>query len=162
MTIITNDHYKQMTIMKILYDGIYEWDGQSRNGKKPFCWWPGSYRIRIVDITSDNPDVLYLKSEAVICKNAGTGTSIKNCVHNFAKTISAEFNLEIEKVLWVEIDRKDASDIQVANLSPVKRALDGSSLFSAKWRPARTNELEFLNPFLADFHIPIKNSHHNK
>ena len=148
--------------MKILYDGIYEWDGQSRNGKAPFCWWPGSYRMRIVNLASDNTDLLYLKSKAVLCKNAGTGTSIKNCIQNFAKTISEEFNLEIEKVLWVEIDQKDASDIQVANLSPVKKALNGNTLFSAKWRPARINEIEFLKPFLVDFNIPAINNHHHK
>ncbi len=141
--------------MKFLYDGIYKWDGKAKNGKTPFCWWPGAYRMRIVKFSSENPDIMYLKSTAVICKNAGTGTSIKNCVTNFAKTISGEFNLEIEKVLWVEIDKNDTSDIQVANLSPLEHALGGKTLFTAKWRPAMPNEIKFLTPFLKDFHIPI-------
>ncbi len=143
--------------MKFIYDGIYQWDGKSIDGKKPFCWWPGKYRIRIVNLVSGNknPDIIYLKSVAVICKNAGTGTSIKNCVQNFAKTISKEFNLEIEKVLWVEIDKNDISDIQVANLSPLKHALGGNALFAAKWRPAMPSEIKMLQPFLKDFHNPI-------
>ena len=151
-----------VVIMKLLYDGIYKWDGKSRNGKKPFCWWPGVYRMRIVNFASDNPDILYLKSIAVICKNAGTGTSIKNCVQNFAKTISEEFNLEIEKVLWVEIDKNDISDIQVANLSPLKHALGGKTLFAAKWRSAMPNEISLIEPFLIDFNIPISNHHKNQ
>ncbi len=144
--------------MKYIYDGIYEWDGKSRNGKKPFCWWPGVYRIRIVNFTSNNPDILYLKSTAVICRNAGTGTSIKNCVQNFARTISEEFNLEIEKVLWVEIEKNDPSDIQVANLSPLKYAPGGKTLLAAKWRPAMPNEINLIEPFLKDFYVPIINS----
>ncbi len=143
--------------MKFIYDGIYQWEGKSRNGKKPFCWWPGVYRMRIVDISSGDPDVLYLKSKAVICRNAGAGTSIKNCIQNFAKTISEEFNLEIGKVLWVEIDKHDINDIQVANLSPLKHALGGNTLFAAKWRPAMPNEVALLKPFLKDFDYPLRN-----
>jgi len=131
----------------ILYDTVYEWDGKSRNGKQPICWWPGSYRIRIVDLTSKKPGLSYLKSRAVIFRNHGTGTSVKQCIQNFAKTICQEFDLKITETLWVEIGYQDPTDIQVANLTPVT-VIGGNRLFSATWRPIRPNEKAILAPYL--------------
>ncbi len=137
----------------ILHDTVYEWEGKTCDGKRPVAWWPGSYRIRIVDLTADRPDLLHLKSRAVICCNRGKGTSIRNCVQHFAKKVSKRFGLDVTRVLWVEIDKNDPREIQVANLTRVA-VISGNDLFSATWRPARPNELAFLSPFLIDFFDP--------
>lgn len=135
----------------IVHDGVYEWDGKSRDGKEPICWWPGSYRIRVVDLEKDAPGMLYIRSTAVLCRNrGGSGTSIRGCIQNFAKHLSREFGLDMAKVLWVEISRMDPDDIQVANLKRLS-ALGGNSLWEANWRPARPNELAILAPYLNDF-----------
>ncbi|MGD9730936.1 MAG: hypothetical protein AB7U45_02045 [Desulfamplus sp.] len=138
----------------ILYDGIYEWDGRSTDGKQPICWWPGSYRMRIVDLSSDNPKIIYLKSYAVILKNRGRGTSLKNYIHNFARVISEEFNIEIEKTLWVEINLdvsnnilSENSEVMIANIRSTLH-LSETKLFSFTWREARPNELELLAPWI--------------
>ncbi|MBF0243013.1 MAG: hypothetical protein HQK64_11140 [Desulfamplus sp.] len=144
----------------ILYDGIYEWDGTSMEGKQPICWWPGSYRMRIVDLSSDNPKVIYLKSYAVILKNRGKGTSLKNYIHNFAQVISEEFDLDIEKTLWAEIIANNSTNntvtqhgsncnIIIANIRSTSHLSD-KRLFSSVWRDARENELKFLQPWIAD------------
>ncbi len=130
----------------ILHDAIYEWDGKSRDGEKPICWWPGSYRIRIVDLESNEPGVLYIKSTAVICKNRGGGSSIKKCMENFSEKITKKYGLELSKVLWVEIERRDPTEIQVAHVS-LSPALGGKTLYTSTWRPIRPNELKLLEPF---------------
>lgn len=143
----------------ILYDGIYEWDGKSRDGKQPICWWPGSYRMRIVDLTSDNPKIIYLKSYAVILKNMGKGTSLKNYIHNFARIISEEFHIEIEKTLWAEIGKSAPDDLEygleslmIANIRCISHVSD-KKLFSAVWREARDNEMRLLFPWIVDLSI---------
>lgn len=134
----------------ILHDTIYEWDGKSNDGEKPVAWWPGAYRIRIVDLTAKNPGMIHLKYRAVICRNCDKGTSIRNCIENFARKISQKYELDIGRVLWVEISQKDPKDVQVATLKKVS-PMGGNDLYSASWRPARPNELKTLEPFLVDF-----------
>ncbi|SLM28218.1 conserved hypothetical protein [Desulfamplus magnetovallimortis] len=136
----------------IIHDGIYEWDGRSTDGRQPICWWPGSYWMRIVDLTLDIPNMVHLKSHAVILKNRGKGTSLRNYIQNFAKIIAEKYNLNIEKTLWVEIivnGNGDPEDILIANINCVSRLFD-RQLFSAMWRPARPNELKLLDPWLFD------------
>ncbi|ACN17321.1 hypothetical protein HRM2_42650 [Desulforapulum autotrophicum HRM2] len=134
----------------ILHDTIYEWDGKSNDGEKPVAWWPGAYRIRIIDLTAGTPQVIHLKSRAVICRNRDKGTSIRNCIESFAKKVSQKYDLDITRVLWVEIGQEDPSDVQIATLKRVS-PMGGNDLFAASWRPARPNELESLSPFLVDF-----------
>ena len=144
----------------ILYDGVYEWDGRSIDGRQPICWWPGSYRMRIVDLSSDNPKIIYLKSYAVILKNMGKGTSLKNYIHNFARTISEEFDMEIDKTLWAEIipDSNNAlygiDNLMIANINCVSHVTD-KKLFSVVWREARPNELKLLTPWIADISLNL-------
>lgn len=131
----------------IEHDGIFEWDGKNRPGEKPMCWWPGSYRLRIVDLASDDPHMFYIKSKAVLLRNRGTGTSIRNCIQAFVKKISTDFKLDIPKVLWAEVEADGTDEIMVANIAKV-RALGGDELFSVTWRKARPNEAELLEPFI--------------
>ncbi|MBF0411795.1 MAG: hypothetical protein HQK70_03675 [Desulfamplus sp.] len=141
----------------ILYDGIYEWDGKSTDGNQPICWWPGSYRMRIIDLSSDNPKIIYLKLYAVILKNRGRGTSLKNYIHNFARVISEEFNIDIEKTLWSEIISNPLSGVDeliVANIRSASHVSD-KKLFSALWREARPNELELLSPWITDMDLNL-------
>jgi hypothetical protein len=131
----------------ILYDGIFEWDGRNRDGEMPVCWWPGSYRIRVVDLGSESEEVFYIKSRAVILRNRGRGTSRRNCIQTFAKKIAAHYDLDLAKVLWVEMGTGDPPAVSVATITYVT-ALGGKSLLGATWRSARPNELALLEPFL--------------
>ena len=133
----------------ILHDFIYEWDGKSTAGEKPISWWPGSYRVKIVKLATDKKNISYLVHTAVILKNAMTNptmnTSLRNYIHNFAKKISKEYDLEIDKTLWIELDDK----IRVANLNPDQK-LSTEILYAISWRPIRPNELAMIKPYITD------------
>lgn len=134
----------------IIYDGIYEWDGKSTDGRQPICWWPGSYWMRIIDLTVDVPNMVHLKSHAVILKNRGKGTSLKNYIQNFAKTIAEKYTIDIEKTQWVEIiynGPDELEDIRIANIQCTSQMAD-KKLFAALWRPARPNDLKMLEPWM--------------
>ncbi|MGM0644238.1 MAG: hypothetical protein ACQETC_10720 [Thermodesulfobacteriota bacterium] len=134
----------------IIHDGIYEWDGKTSESGKPICWWPGSYHLRIVDFSDPKTGVKFLKPYAVLCKNAGQGTSIRNCIENFAARISLDFNIEIEKTLWAEVIESMPLKLNIAVLK-FQRRVGETSLYSAEWREARSNEVKLLAPFLKDF-----------
>ncbi len=131
----------------ILHDFIYDWDGKSTSGEKPIAWWPGSYRVRIVKLETEETGLSYLIPFAVILKNmkvpATINISLRNCIHNFAQKISKEYDLNIDKTLWIELDNM----IRVAMLSPDRQLAD-ETLYSIFWRPIRPNELEMIKPYI--------------
>ncbi len=134
----------------ILHDFIYEWDGKSTAGEKPISWWPGSYHVKIVKLGADKNNISYLVPMAVILKNARTqpslmNTSLKNYIHNFARKLSKEYDLDLNKTLWIEIDDK----IRVAVLTPVQKSVP-EIIYSIAWRPIRPNELEMIKPYIFD------------
>ena len=134
----------------ILHDFTYEWDGKSHDGNTPITWWPGAYRVRIVKLGSDADGIRYLFSTAVIFKGIRTkgrlNASLQNYIQNFAEKISREYDLNINKTLWVELD----DEIQVAHLNPDGQLPD-KTLFSPSWRPIRPNEQDMISPYLTDF-----------
>ncbi|MCP3942442.1 MAG: hypothetical protein GY710_13270 [Desulfobacteraceae bacterium] len=133
----------------ILHDIIYEWDGKSKAGEKPVSWWPGSYRVRIVKLGDDTKAIRYLFPIAVILKSQKDTkplhTSLKNYIDNFAKKLSITYGLDIEKTLWVELDK----EIRVAQLNPDQK-LSNETLYTISWRPARPNELAMIDPYIKD------------
>ncbi|THB77113.1 MAG: hypothetical protein D3926_16190 [Desulfobacteraceae bacterium] len=130
----------------ILHDFIYSWDGKTHADEKPVAWWPGSYRVRIVKLDSGHEGVKFIKPMAVILKNNSSGTSLRNYIENFAKKMSRQYDLELEKTLWVELD----DGLKVARINE-KRHLQNGPLYLVDWREARPNEQEMLKPFLKDF-----------
>jgi hypothetical protein len=137
-------------VAMILYDGVYKWDGKQRGGQTPVCWWPGEYRIRIIRLNAENPKIHFLKEHAVLCRNMGKGTSIRNYVQNFARLISAKYHLHLEKTLWIELLEYPPGDIQVATLNRVG-SLSSTSLYTASWRPILPNERNLLAPYMEGF-----------
>jgi len=133
----------------LLHDFIYEWDGKSNTGEKPVSWWPGSYRVKIVRLATDQNNISYLFHTAVILKNArinpAMNTSLKNYIHNFAQKISRQYALKIDKTLWIELD----DSIRVAQLRPDQK-LAPEILYSISWRPIRPNERALINSYIED------------
>ncbi len=131
------------------HDFIYEWDGKSKDGKKPVSWWPGSYHVKILQFSSDSDNVSFLVPTFVILKNAKSNptmnTSLRNYIHTFAQKISKQYDLNMEKTLWVEID--DA--IRAIRLQPDPNIVE-VTLFTVPWRDIRPNELDMIEPYLAD------------
>ena len=134
----------------VLHDFIYEWDGKSKDGEKPISWWPGSYHVKIIQLSSDSGNVSFLVPTIVLLKNTkndpeAINTSLKNYIHTFARKISDQYDLNMEKTLWMEID----DSIQVVRF-PDNVKLGDITLFSVPWRAIRPNELETIKPYLDD------------
>lgn len=134
----------------ILHDFIYEWDGKTKDGEAPISWWPGSYHVKIVKLSTDDDNISFLVPYAVLLKNAKLNptmnTSLRNYIHTFAKKISKKYELDIEKTLWIEMDEKW---IRVTRIKPNANLRD-AILFDVTWREIRPNELEMIEPYLSD------------
>ena len=130
----------------IIYDGKYNWQGKKRFPFKPISWWPGSYRITIIDLAKSLSGVHLLKPFVVIVTNTGEGISSINCTDNFAKSVCRDFKLKIERVLWIEHYPKKPAHMEVASFKPVT-TIGGETLYSVKWRPIMSNELELIKHY---------------
>ena len=98
------DHRKRMTgksEMEI-FNGTYSWDGKKHDGRDPIAWFPGSYNLRIFNLTISSGGVTHLRPYLCIFSETGCGHSISAKPGNFAKHVSSDFSLDIERVLWVE------------------------------------------------------------
>lgn len=134
----------------ILHDFVHEWDGKSDTGEKPITWWPGAYHIRIIALDQDKTPVLHLFPRAVVFKGLKTqgkmNTNLKNHIDNFAKIIARDYDLTIDKTLWIEWDAPP----RVAQLT-AERTLGDDTLYSISWRPLRPNEEAMIHTHVKDF-----------
>ncbi len=126
--------------MMIIFNGNYTWDGKKNDAKKPVSWWPGSYRVKIVDVRSKAPGVIHMKPYVCIFSDSESDYSVKNTFHNLAISISENFDLNPEKVLWIKNSPEtEAFSAIVATLEKVTK-IGKNTIYKTIWRQARPNE----------------------
>ena len=133
----------------IIYEGIYRWSGKKKDELQPVSWWPGSYYLKIIDISRSLPNVYIIKPIIIIATNTGEGISAINCIKNLAKNVCRDFKLDISKVLWVEYYPQRPSNMEVAMFKPLSR-VGVDMIYSVKWRPITKNELELIKNHVSD------------
>ena len=85
-----------------LFNGIYSWDGKKRDGRDPIAWFPGSYHLYICSIGEDDGNVTSFRQTLCLYSETGRGHSISAHPEKFAKHVCTDFELDLERVLWVE------------------------------------------------------------
>ncbi len=85
-----------------IFNGTYSWDGKKHDGRDPIAWFPGSYNLRIFNLTITSGAVTHLKPYLCLFSETGLGHSISANPGKFAKHVSEDFSLDMERVLWVE------------------------------------------------------------
>ncbi len=128
----------------IVYDGEYRWKGRSSVKKRPISWWQSAYHLRIVDLSRDVPDVLFLKPHVVLFTDTGEGASVTNCLPDLAKQICEDFNLDLNRVVWVEESPESTERFRVAVFRPVVR-LGNDLFYKVTWRSTAASELNLIN-----------------
>jgi hypothetical protein len=127
----------------ILFDGEYSWKGSVDRNQRPISWWASTYHLKIVDLGRRNDGVFYLKPIIVKIHDTGQGASVVNCLPEMAKHICAEFELDLNRVLWVEETDGGAAEIQVASFEPVANVA-GEALYKTNRRPATSQEVDLI------------------
>lgn len=128
----------------IIFNGKYNWDGKKRDDRFPVIWWPGSYRLTIVDLQDTAPGTILLKPYLCLFSGIESKYSIKTKFERFAVKIADEFNLDPEKILWIEgIPDEVTAEMEVAMLETVTRMKD-QTLYKTVWRNILPNELKMI------------------
>lgn len=131
----------------IIFNGKYTWDGKSDSGLKPVSWWPGSQYLTIVDVSAEKSHVLMLKPFIVLASDAREAYSIHKRYQDLIIGVCREFNLDVQKVLWVRYNRDTENEMKVA----VLKLLTGKGpyrVFDLKWRAVMANERELVDSIL--------------
>lgn len=131
----------------IIFNGKYTWDGKSDNGHKPVSWWPGSQYLTIVDISTEKTDVVMLKPFIVLASDTKEAYSIHKRYQDLIIGVCREFELEVQKVLWVRYNRDAENEMKVA----VLKLLTGRGpykVFDLKWRRVMDNERKLVDSIL--------------
>ncbi|OQY07276.1 MAG: hypothetical protein B6I22_03285 [Desulfobacteraceae bacterium 4572_123] len=141
----------------IFFDGTYRLGRRdefriSSKEKKNQAW-----RIRIIDFKLAIPDIEHLKPYAIVATPSEPGIFATNCAHSLGRRILRDFNLKIEKTLWVEQFQKDPEKMYVAVFIP-KSFFGPDVYYRVDWHPIMANELAAIKPFIpeADTVIPIR------
>ena len=129
--------------MKI-FDGIYSWDGKKHDDREPVAWFPGAYNLSIYDLGSSNEGVTLLKPYLCIFSETGRGHSVSANPGKFAKNVSADFALDIERVLWVEklTNGQDRFDVVIFSRNG---RLGDEHFYHAERRPPTEAEERLIN-----------------
>ena len=131
----------------IIFNGKYTWDGKSDSGHKPVSWWPGSQYLTIVDISTEKTDVVMLKPFIVLSSDTKEAYPINKRYQDLIIGVCREFDLEVQKVLWVRYNRDAENEMKVA----VLKLLTGRGpykVFDLKWRAVMDNERKLVDSIL--------------
>ena len=126
-----------------IFAGRYRWDGIKKDEHEPIAWSPGAYDIRIFKCASSFDKVQLLKPFVCIFAATGEGQSISANPEKFAKKISRDFDLDIERVLWIEDLLTDSNRYMVVLFA--RSAKIGNAVFyKTTKRLARESELHLI------------------
>ena len=131
----------------IVYDGEYSWKGNAVLQERPISWWASSYHLKIVDLGRRSDGVVYLKPVIVKIQDTGRGASVVNCLPELAKRVCTDFELDFNRVLWVEEVPSEGRPVKVASFKPVANVA-GDVLYKTNWRPATAQEAELIHTHL--------------
>lgn len=135
--------------MKI-FTGRYHWDGKKHAlDIEPIAWFPGSYNLKIFNISDRNRAVKHLKPFLCIYSKTGEGISISANPEKFAKHICHDFNLELEKVLWAEEREDNSGEFEVVVFREQRRVGD-ASFYSIEKRPPLAGERRIIERELTE------------
>ncbi|WP_300674232.1 hypothetical protein [Desulfoluna sp.] len=138
----------------ILFDGIYSWSGKTSTGKRPVSWWPGSYRVKIVDISDTTPQgVFHMKPVICLFADTGKGFNVRNHFQYFAQSLCQEFGMALTKVLWVEFFA-EARAMEVATLKE-GTMVGREMLYTVDWRLVHEDESALIETHKGLLNVPV-------
>jgi hypothetical protein len=130
----------------IIFDDRYEWSGKKLDRINPISWWAGACRLKVIDLSANNPGVPMIKPMVIIVKDTGEGSSSKICAPDLVKYVCRDFKLDLNKILWMEYNAVPSPGFEVARFRAMAE-ISEDVLYSVSWRPIRPNELEMIKPF---------------
>ena len=133
----------------IIFDGNYTWSGRKNDADKPVSWWPGSYRLTIIDRSGETPGIRMLKPVIVLAAETKKGFVVRNRYQDLVKKVCKDFNLQMDKVLWISYNPNFISEMETAVFTPVTR-LGSEVMYSVQWRSVMPNEVDEVRQYIPE------------
>ncbi len=133
----------------LIYEGEYTWNGNRTSYDRPISWWPGSYNLKIVDISFPYENVYMFKPVVCMFSSIDKGVISTNCIQNLAKKICKEFKLKLNRVLWIEKFPTESEYMEVVLFKKIT-SIGSENLYGIKRRPVMVNELKIINDYYPD------------
>ena len=136
-----------------IFAGRYRWDGTKKDEQEPIAWSPGAYDLRIFRCAVVKEKIEHLKPYVCIFAATGEGQSISANPERFAKQICHDFDLNIERVLWIEDQLTDKDRYLVVRFTRLTK-IGSVVLYKTNKRAALAPELQLIereltNPAMA-------------
>ncbi len=133
----------------IIFDEKYSWDGTKRGSKQPVSWWPGAYWLKIVDLSQNNENIHMLRPIIIFAAETDSGSCVRNRYQDLVRNVCRDFNLQIEKILWVAYNADSPDEVEVAAFESIM-TMGSEVLFSVRWRSILPNEEIAIRPYFPD------------
>ncbi len=135
-----------------IFAGRYRWDGTKKDDQEPIAWSPGAYDLRIFKGAFTKEKIEHLKPYVCIFASTGEGQSISANPERFAKQICHDFDLDIERVLWIEDQLTDMDRYLVVQFTRLTR-IGSIVLYKTTKRAALSSELHLIERELTNLEI---------
>jgi len=130
-----------------VFNGIYSWDGKRHDGRDPIAWYPGSYHLHIFTVGEDDGKILRMRRHICLYSETGNGHSVSKNPEKFAQYICDDFDLDLERTLWVEIHPDRDQKYEVVDYS-VKNRMKNIRFYDVQRRQPNAQELELIEAHL--------------
>jgi hypothetical protein len=140
----------------MIFDGKYGWTGKKTSPVHPVNWWAGAYWLKIIDLSCRYKDVRMLKPIAVIVSDTGEGASATNYASDLVKSVCRDFNLNIDKIIWIEYHSGPPPSMEVAKFKPVT-SINNEVFYQTAWREIRLDELKMIQAWSSEARLILKN-----
>jgi len=131
----------------IFFDGIYRLPGDRGKRGKEFKKWASAWRVKIINLSLSQPDVCHLRPYVVVATQDGEGIFKARCADSIGKRICRDFDLDVDRILWIEQIVSTPVQMLVAEFKP-QWNFGRERFYSINWRPIRANELAAIRPFV--------------
>ncbi len=142
----------------LIYDDIFSWDGFGGRLKLP----NGRCRLRIIDQKkSDNKDLTFIKPILIIVSDTpgnnipGNKLSVKSCAGHIATLVTQKFNIDPNRMFWVEYYNTTEYGPNSKKVIPEKfehvefEWHDGKAIHP-KWRPLPLSVIDIIKSVIID------------
>ncbi|QTA92867.1 hypothetical protein [Desulfonema magnum] len=124
----------------ILHDKTYRLPGVGR--------WAHAWRVRVIDLSVSQPDMIHFRPVILFAVRSKGRILKTNCAESLGKWVCKELKLDIEHLLWIEHFPNTPEPMRVAKFQ--LKPLFGDDIYSVQWRPAISNEIQAIRPFIPD------------
>jgi hypothetical protein len=133
----------------IIFDGTYHLRPDGSRDLDTGSRWVCAWRVRIINIAKSRPTVRHLKPTIVIACQTSPKSGLTSCAEGVGKKISRDFNLDVNRVLWIEHIPSNPGRWHTAVFRPQDSS--GPDIhYYIRWRPATPNEIDLIKSFVPD------------